>query len=111
MKQARSVDRYLKTLVDLGAIDKHTGRTVDGMRARNRYVLHRPPPPGYTGPLSLADLRGRADKTAGRPVARFHAPPQCAPAHPNQTKKNQTNTSSSARRPRQRRSRCGRPRP
>ncbi|MEU4828676.1 hypothetical protein AB0H37_43115 [Actinomadura sp. NPDC023710] len=39
-RQARSVDRYIDELVEIGAIDKYTGRTADRMRTRNYYVLH-----------------------------------------------------------------------
>ncbi|QXJ25948.1 hypothetical protein AGRA3207_007517 [Actinomadura graeca] len=117
---ARSVDAHLGQLVRIGAIDKHTRRSAGGLRARNLYVLHLEPPPGYRGPRSLADLDIFADEPAAghdgdgahrsgcgapwcawpryrrapqrTPVVRADALPQCAAAHRDHIKKNQSTT-------------------
>ncbi|MDB5910357.1 MAG: hypothetical protein JWP34_4471 [Massilia sp.] len=62
--QAKTVDRYLRELAAIGAVDITTGRIANGMRARNTYTVHATPPPGYTGPRSMADAyaRDRADR-------------------------------------------------
>jgi hypothetical protein len=69
-RQARSVDRYIDELVEIGAIDKYTGRAADRMRTRNYYVLHMAPSGATTAsgtrfsgerrcwPLSISPNRG-----------------------------------------------------
>ncbi|MFD8533891.1 hypothetical protein ACFV0L_41430 [Streptosporangium canum] len=83
-KKPATVDPYIKELVELGAFDVYTRRFAGGMRARNRYVVHQDPPPGYTGPRSLADYYARkdarSDETAARPVVRSSGLPTSAPA-------------------------------
>ncbi|THJ75382.1 helix-turn-helix domain-containing protein [Candidatus Frankia alpina] len=51
--QARSVDRYLAELVDLGAIEIYRTRSADGLRTRNRYTVQEYPPDGYQGLMSF----------------------------------------------------------
>ncbi|MFC4049033.1 helix-turn-helix domain-containing protein [Actinomadura syzygii] len=116
--QARTIDRYLTELIEVGAIDKRTTRT-SGMRSRNFYVLHLQPRPGYQGPRTLADTpwaepddTPQADEITDheggsrpfRPVqetpgsaqtrttqVRKHAPQESACAHPNQKNLNHKN--------------------
>jgi hypothetical protein len=54
MKCSQSaVSRYIKELVDLGAVET-TRRKVPG--GGLQYRLHQTPPPGYTGPTTLAEF-------------------------------------------------------
>lgn len=56
LKKADSVDPYLNELVRLGAVEKFQRRSYDGMRSRNRYVIHQEPPQDYTGVRSLKEF-------------------------------------------------------
>lgn len=107
-RQTRSVDRYLAELVKVGAVTKYTARVADGLRARNRYVLHQQPPRRYRGPWALADLAaddsvdaasndqgdiagaGQAGASAHTPVVQHSALRVCSALHCNQIKENQT---------------------
>lgn len=108
-KRPQSVDRYIADLVAIGAVEVWTIRYANGMRTRSRYVVHAAPPPGYTGPTTLAEwLARRGDsadeesgsrcapqrttvrpgethETAGQPVVRPSAQRGCAPAHTGST--------------------------
>lgn len=55
LKRSDKLDPYLKELSELGAVDvsKNPCRT-GGFR--NVYTVHETPPPGYKGPLELADV-------------------------------------------------------
>lgn len=77
LKKASSVDRYITELVDLGAVDVHRRRTRDGMRTRNQYVIHFEPPPGHTGPRTIADVyanRPDSEVPAAQPVVPSEGP-------------------------------------
>lgn len=52
-KQRKSVQRYLRELVDLGAVDVDRQRST---RRFNIYTVHETPPDGYVGPKSLQDF-------------------------------------------------------
>lgn len=90
-----SVDRYVAELAAIGAVEVRVRRYANGMRTRNRYVIHQAPPAGHTGPRSLAEWyeRHRGDdsrspsqgttarpaetrKAAGRPVVPSRGPRQ-----------------------------------
>lgn len=74
VKQARSVDKYLKELETAGAIDVIHRKTSKGMRDRNVYVIHHDPPDGYTGPRSMPEYyRAQKGVSAGQPVVRSSA--------------------------------------
>ena len=84
IKQARRIDPYIDELVRIGAIEVYRRRYANGMRARNRYVVHDTPPPGYTGPTSLAEWYARhnsaEDETSqSRVCARQPVVPSRAP--------------------------------
>lgn len=55
LKHARSVDRYIRELEALGAINKERKRSTEGDWANNSYLIHQTPPPGYAQPVELLD--------------------------------------------------------
>lgn len=48
------VTKPLQELQRIGAVDVEKRRIAGNMRARNRYIVHRTPPPEYRGPITLA---------------------------------------------------------
>jgi hypothetical protein len=52
--KASSITPYADELVVIGAITIEQTRFANGLRARNRYVVHQMPPSGYVGPVSAA---------------------------------------------------------
>jgi len=48
------VTKPLQELQRIGAVDVEQRRIAGNMRARNRYIVHRTPPPEYRGPITLA---------------------------------------------------------
>jgi hypothetical protein len=66
--KSESITPYLDELVVIGAVSVEQSRYANGLRARNRYVVHQTPEAGYVGPLSAADYyalrRARPDDLA-----------------------------------------------
>lgn len=66
----QTVQKYLRELSDLGAIDIETRKTKTG--SRNFYTVHETPPANYAGPRSLAEFYAARRSLVGRgmsPVA------------------------------------------
>lgn len=59
-----SLDRYMRELVEIGAVQVVKRRTVGGMRTCNRYRLRSAPPAGYAGPTTLGEFY--RDRASGR---------------------------------------------
>lgn len=71
LAKAKSVDTYLTELEKLAAIDVMRGRrNPDGGCAKNRYIVHQNPPPGYTGLRSNEEFylakKAKAQEVAGQ---------------------------------------------
>lgn len=94
-KQRKSVQRYLRELVELGAIEVERERS---MRRRNVYTVHETPPDGYTGHRTFKNFwdarEGR--ETAGHPPRGTAVPLRTGTSVPLATGtaalQNQTNT-------------------
>ena len=77
--RADKVDRYIRELIDLGAIECFEREREDGGQASNHYVVHETPPPGYTGPASLADAYAQEKTRANQGVSKVSAGQPPAP--------------------------------
>jgi hypothetical protein len=74
VKQARSVDPYIRELEAAGAIDVIRHKPVNAMREHNTYIVHHDPPDTYLGPRSMREhYRHETDVSAGGDVVRSTA--------------------------------------
>jgi hypothetical protein len=64
----KSVDKYIRELEKLGAIDVIRRTDARGMKTTNVYVVHHDPPIEYTGPRTIAEYHERRRAAAERPV-------------------------------------------
>ncbi|TWE17109.1 hypothetical protein FB465_2114 [Kitasatospora atroaurantiaca] len=66
--KSESITPYLDELVVIGAVTVEQSRYSNGLRARNRYVIHQTPEPSYVGPLAASEYyalrRARPDDLA-----------------------------------------------
>ncbi|MGI5493864.1 hypothetical protein [Microtetraspora malaysiensis] len=55
-RRPQSVDPYIRELESIGAIYTVRGKTPDGLKDRNTYVVHHDPPDSYTGPRTYGQF-------------------------------------------------------
>lgn len=113
LSRADKVDRYVKELITLGAVEKTKRERADGSNLTNHYVVHQTPPPGYQGARDLnevyamekagnatnSQVKGGPPKEVPPPSPQTGSPPPPKRGQggtpnggPNKTKNNQMNT-------------------